>query len=283
MSQSVPMQPDEGTVGRSRPDDVERAHLIDPSDTSFHITRFAPRPELDPLIARFWIPVWSVPPGERRVQKVLQNPGALIVITPDYARFYGITHGLSETVLEGISWAFGVMLRPSAGHLLSGSPMDRMRDRHVPIEEAWRHGAALTRIARETMSADPTDEHAQRDVADWFGDRVTELLPIGAEAELVDAVVDLVIGKPDLVRVADLAAAFGLTERSLQRLTSRYLGLSPKWLLQRRRLHEAAERLRTPADLASIAADLGYVDQAHFSRDWRKVTGMTPKEFAARF
>jgi AraC-like DNA-binding protein len=72
-----------------------------------------------------------------------------------------------------------------------------------------------------------------------------------------------------------------MNERSLQRLTARRIGLSPKWLVQRRRLHEAAELLRAgdPPDLAQLALQLGYVDQAHFGRDFRTVTGLTPGRF----
>jgi len=71
-------------------------------------------------------------------------------------------------------------------------------------------------------------------------------------------------------------------ERSLQRLVEQRIGLSPKWLLQRRRLHDAVEALKAGrGTLAEVAADLGYADQAHFGRDWRAVTGVTPGEFAA--
>ncbi|MGI8987080.1 MAG: helix-turn-helix domain-containing protein [Nocardioidaceae bacterium] len=79
------------------------------------------------------------------------------------------------------------------------------------------------------------------------------------------------------------AGARGAPPRTLQRLTARRIGLSPKWLIKRRRLHEAAGALRStvrPA-LARIAADLGYSDQAHFTRDFRRVTGLTPGEYAA--
>jgi AraC-like DNA-binding protein len=84
-------------------------------------------------------------------------------------------------------------------------------------------------------------------------------------------------------RVSQVCEKFALTERTLQRLTARRIGLSPKWLIQRRRLHEAAERLREAErpDLARVALDLGYADQAHFGRDFRAVTGLTPGEFAA--
>jgi AraC-like DNA-binding protein len=58
--------------------------------------------------------------------------------------------------------------------------------------------------------------------------------------------------------------------------------LSPKWLIQRRRLHEAAGLLAAGEmpDLATVAARLGYADQAHLTRDFRTVTGMTPGEYA---
>jgi AraC-like DNA-binding protein len=84
--------------------------------------------------------------------------------------------------------------------------------------------------------------------------------------------------------VTQICDRFHVTERSLQRLTRRRLGLTPKWLIQRRRLQEAAERLRgADTTLAVIAAELGYADEAHLVRDFRTVTGMTPGQFAARF
>ena len=74
-----------------------------------------------------------------------------------------------------------------------------------------------------------------------------------------------------------------MSERALQRLVHRRLGLTPKWLIQRRRLQEAVERLRErPASVGDVAAVLGYADQPHFIRDFSRVTGMTPGEFAAR-
>jgi AraC-like DNA-binding protein len=117
---------------------------------------------------------------------------------------------------------------------------------------------------------------------DAFGDVLRPLLPLDQEGELVNRLVELVEERSDLVRVAQLCAETGLSERALQRLVSRRLGLTPKWLIQRRRLHEAAERLRTSpsATMAETAAVLGYADQAHFVRDFARVTGTTPGRFA---
>ena len=111
---------------------------------------------------------------------------------------------------------------------------------------------------------------------------LTALLPVDEEGALVNAVVEYVEGDSDVHRVGQVCEKFAIGERSLQRLTARRIGLSPKWLIQRRRLHEAAERLsgEERPDLARVAADLGYADQAHFGRDFRAVTGLTPRQLA---
>ena len=57
-------------------------------------------------------------------------------------------------------------------------------------------------------------------------------------AELVSRITD----DPGLRRVDQLSAESGMTARTLQRLFADYVGVSPKWVMRRARLHEAAER-----------------------------------------
>ncbi len=115
-----------------------------------------------------------------------------------------------------------------------------------------------------------------------YADVLRRFLPVDTEGELVNRLVAFVETRSDVTRVAQLCDAFALSERALQRLVHRRLGLTPKWLIQRRRLHEAAERLRDrTTTLAHVATALGYADQPHFTRDFSRVTSMTPGEFAA--
>lgn len=89
------------------------------------------------------------------------------------------------------------------------------------------------------------------------------------------------LAAPPGERVLDIAARHHVTERTLQRLFSAYVGIGPKWVLQRYRLHEAIERLqgRRDIDWARFALDLGYYDQAHFTRDFRSLVGRTPTQY----
>ncbi len=270
--------------GRVR-DDVERAHLVDPTDLRYTIERASVSPDLVGLARRFWIPVWAVPPGQSSPQSVLQYPVCLIVISSTYSRFYGVASGLSHTVLEGRGWAVGLMLAPAAGYLLTAAPVRRMTDRHVDLSTVpGLGGEQLTLRVREAMSNDPESPAAQEQAREAVEDALRLRLPVDEEGELVNAVVELVETSPDLLRVDDLCERFDISERTLQRLLHKRIGLSPKWLIRRRRLQEGADRLRdSDADLSTVAAELGYADQAHFTRDFRMSTGMTPGQFAARF
>lgn len=85
------------------------------------------------------------------------------------------------------------------------------------------------------------------------------------------------------MRVEDLAERLAVSVRTLQRLFRERVGVTPKWMLGRYRLHEAAERIAggDVTDWAALALDLGYFDQAHFIRDFGAVVGRTPADYAA--
>jgi AraC-like DNA-binding protein len=104
-------------------------------------------------------------------------------------------------------------------------------------------------------------------------------------AEQAAGLVKRITEDPGLQRVAQLAELSGLSERKLQRLFSGYVGVSPKWVMRRARLHEAALRVDAdgPAsvDWAALAADLGYADQAHLTRDFTATLGVPPSRYAA--
>jgi AraC-like DNA-binding protein len=264
---------------------IERAHLEERGDTSHVMHRYPAGAELDGLVQRFWIPVWSVPQGQEAPQRVLQHPVCLLVVAHDYARFYGVVPGLSTTRLTGDGWAVGVMLAPAAGYLLARRPVAELTDRHVDLAEVLgQAGTRLVERVRAAMGPDPRCEQAHAAAIAACADVLRPYLPVDAEGELVNRLVAHVEQDSSVLRVAQLCEAFGMSERALQRLVHRRLGLTPKWLISRRRLQEAAERLRAgPASLAETAAALGYADQAHFTRDFSRVTAQTPGQFAARY
>jgi AraC-like DNA-binding protein len=79
-----------------------------------------------------------------------------------------------------------------------------------------------------------------------------------------------------------------MAERSFRRLCRSTIGLGPKTLHRMLRfqgflalVQYALARDRTPGDegLARLAADAGYADQAHLTRECLRLTGVTPRAF----
>jgi AraC-like DNA-binding protein len=222
--------------------------------------------------------VWDLPDGVVQVQHVLQYPVCLIVIAPDYARLYGVVTGRSEVRLEGRGWAAGVMLQPATGRLLWGESVGTITDRHVPLESVSAIDAVeLTENVRLHMNHEPTDDSRRRKAVEIYESALAFLSPVDEEGRTVNELVALVEMDASIERVEQLADRLSMSERTLQRMTRERLGLTPKWLIQRRRLHDAVDSLKTgEVDLARLSISLGYADQAHFTRDFRRVTGMTP-------
>jgi AraC-like DNA-binding protein len=78
-----------------------------------------------------------------------------------------------------------------------------------------------------------------------------------------------------------VAAACGVTIRTLARAFERSMGMTPKTLARVVRLGEAAASLRGGASAADAAAASGYFDQAHMANDFRTMTGRSPSRWLA--
>ena len=81
--------------------------------------------------------------------------------------------------------------------------------------------------------------------------------------------------------LSDLARRADMSQRSLQRLFSEYVGASPKWVIRRYRLHELLEKFGSGGkmDWPQVALDLGYFDQAHLINDFKSIVGYSPTEY----
>lgn len=262
-------------------DPVDRAHLTGATRPSPPIFRYAPSAALAGLVQRYWVPVWSL--TQPQTQTTLQHPVCLVVISNTYARFYGVVPGRSSVRLKGDGWAVGTMLTPGAGRQLLGRSVATVTDSWIGIDQLPVLDAdALVAEVTEAMSGDPLDPHAHSLAIRAVEGRLAAFAPLDDQGETVNRVLAWLDAHPEVTRVDELARGMAMTERSLQRLVEQRVGLSPKWLIQRRRLHDAILSLKAGhASLADMAARLGYADQAHFTHDFRTVTGLTPGEYLA--
>lgn len=246
----------------------------------FEVRQHAPGPALAPLVEFYWNPRWDLRGRPDHEQKVLAHPNVHLVFEAPEPLVYGVQRGVFSRVLHGADQVFGVKFRPGAFRPFAAGPVADLADRAVPA--AGLVGEAVTAVSREILALD--DLEAMTALAEDFLLGLlptTEPDPVVAE---VAALVERITASPQLFRVDELARELDMPIRRLQRLFAEYVGASPKWVLRRARLHEASARAEDGAgiDWAALAADLGYADQAHLTRDFTAAVGAPPHRYASR-
>ena len=169
----------------------------------------------------------------------------------------------------------GVRLRPGASRpLLGGTPATAVLDSQVELDRLWGSEArSLAGLA--AAQSDP-----------W---RIAELLAASLSARLPRYGPDRAavaaaeaLDRPRPPSIARLAWEMGFSERHLRRRVRAAAGYGPKTLEQILRFRRAVGRLGTRVDWARIAAEQGYADQAHLSRQVRRWSGSAPRDLVAQ-
>lgn len=254
-----------------------KGHLS-PGLPGVSLERFDVAPELGELVRHMWIARWDLPAGVTSTQRVLTYPAFNLALSPGAVELYGPSPKLSLRTLSGASWTVGLLLRPAAGTLLSPVAPAALLSSHVRIcsSESSSALAELTRAMNDRAPAQVLLESLRN----WLEPVAARVTDVG---RAVNRAFRLAEEDPHLVRVEELARRVGVSRRSLERLTLGYVGVTPKWLIECRRLQEAAGalHLKPDTDLTRLAQELGYVDYAHFSRSYKKVLGETPDQSRA--
>lgn len=257
------IQPAPGTAGT-------RGILYPARLPSLH--RLLPPPAAAELVRWFWIPEWDIPPGHVSRQHLVSFPACNLVVQPEEVTLAGPTTRVSHRDLTGRGWAVGALLRPAAVPYLAPDPT-RLRDQERPVEAPDLHAAVVAAMTAE----DAAIRHAA--AVEAFAAWLARRTPIPTDRDrLANAMVNIIDSDPKVQTIDDVAVRLRVSARTLQRLAQRYVGLTPAEMIRRRRLQEAAERVRTDPNvsLAQIAAELGYADQAHLTHEFRERLGITP-------
>jgi AraC-like DNA-binding protein len=260
------LPPPRGIVRASKPDG-----LLDGR-------RMLPPPKLAAHVHHLWTLRWDL--RSPFIGEALQHPAMQIAYVDTAgerrADLVGVHTGRLMRRLEGEGEIFGITFRPVMFHPLLRASMATLTDRVVPLD------LVLETKATKWIRA----MHQARTVDDKIA--ITEALlesllpPVRPRLVRLRDIVERLAVDRAILRVEDIASENGFDKRALQRLFQQYVGVSPKWVIRRYRLHEAALELQrpNPPALAALAASLGYADQAHFGRDFKRAVGETPRSFA---
>jgi len=235
-----------------------------------------PAADLAPFVDHFWAVAWDLGDQPPYRQLVVPNPTVQLSFPNGAAEVHGVGRRSGYKVLAGKGRVFGVAFRPGCFRPLLGRSVSTITGKVVPAAELFPDVPARA-------MADAVDEREQARIAEEF--LRSACPPPDPTAEHVAGVVAMVAAEPGITRVADLAQRLDTHVRSVQRLFAEYVGVGPKWVIRRYRLREVTDRMARSAaiDWAGLAAELGYADQAHLTRDFTAMVGESPTRYAARY
>ena len=255
---------------------------------------FMPSPALAPYISTYYLTEVNQAPGEA-IEDWLHPEWANLRFT--HARGWQTALGggplepMPQIILtgptclsahfriEGPARIWGIGLLPLGWARLVHAPASDFVDR---VSDAATEPAAaqLAALLDQVLTGqrDPAAEAARIDA---FLLRLLDLHP-PHEDELRIRAAHTALIDDDISSVSELAKQLGISTRSLERLSLRAFGFSPKLLLRRQRfLRSLAQFMLDPSLTWLKTLDFHYVDQAHFVRDFKRFMAMSPRRYAA--
>ena len=246
--------------------------------TGWTVSRLAPSPDLAPFVDYHWIVRWDVASPVR--QAVISQPVVHVAaerIDGD-ARVWvhGVNRARFVRELRGSGHVVASCLRPGGLRPFLTGPVSAVAGRVVPAGDLWATDDART--AQDLLASTADDaalvegwEQWLREAAPAPDPRVDEVAAWMRHAEQ----------DTEVVRAEQLAELAGVGLRTLQRRFDEYVGVGPKWAVRRFRLLDAAAAAHdgAPVDWADLAQRLGFSDQAHLTRAFTEVVGVSPAAY----
>ena len=238
---------------------------------------WAPPPELAGSVTCLWTQV--APPGGGRATLVLPDACSDLIWQSGRGPFVaGPDTGAWSSALPAGTVLAGVRLRPGAGGPALGLPLSALLDQRVEASDlGTRFGARLARSLGPALAP----AAALRLLA---GEVRCLVLDHPADALVAEAA--RLLGRPR-ARTGDVAARLGMGERQLLRRCRAAVGYGPATLRRVLRFRRFVARLDVEdgvpgrPDLARLAADTGYADQAHLSHECVRLAGLPPAALMA--
>ncbi|WP_181347438.1 helix-turn-helix domain-containing protein [Thalassobacillus sp. CUG 92003] len=192
-----------------------------------------------------------------------------------HAWLSGLHHTPLHIEYSGKSRLYGIRFRPHGIFPFFDIPIHETVNQVENLEYFW---GALQGEMFEALCSAP-DMHHIFNMFDYFLlDKISERKT--RHQRCISYFVNQVCQDPTL-SIPQVAAALGFTQRHMNRLIKDHIGLPPKLLAQIYRFEQSFSCLyQHPIDdLPDLTPSLGFYDQSHFIKEFKRFSGMTPREY----
>jgi AraC-like DNA-binding protein len=175
----------------------------------------------------------------------------------------------------GETGIFSVRFHPNGFLPFATIPIKQMEHTAVPLEKMF--GKDGLEIEEQVLNASSTSERIKF-VETFLLNRLTDTKTVD---RIVKSTVKTILTANGQLSIKELSKQTGINRRQLERKFSGAIGLSPKQLSKTIRLQATLKMLlnKNFTSLTALAYENEYYDQAHFIKDFKELTGFTPKEF----
>ncbi|MBU1248837.1 MAG: helix-turn-helix domain-containing protein [Proteobacteria bacterium] len=187
------------------------------------------------------------------------------------------THAPEQIRIHGRVEVCGVRFRPGGAAAFLGFDANEFSTGYIDMDAVAPY---LTTGFVNIMSGDQLVEEKMRDIQLLLARTCKRARDPDA---LTRHAVELLAMDHGQATVSRTSERMGISRRTLERAFGRHVGIPPKQLARIIRLRQAISLLRSNSSLsmARIAQDSGYADQAHFTREFKLMTEVTPSQFLA--
>ncbi|WP_077418548.1 helix-turn-helix transcriptional regulator [Chryseobacterium sp. JV274] len=193
--------------------------------------------------------------------------------TPDIELLGHLTLPTRLTVAQGTSVLIA-RIYPYAGTLFFSDPLSEFTNYATDMYDVAKSGS--TDLYDHIMFADSLYKKINILEA-YFLQQLKKNENRVKKAIMVQALSQQFLMNHHTLDLPALAQASGLSERYIQKLYLTNVGISPSAFAAVIRFNKSLQMvLNTPESLTTIAYDCGYYDQAHFIKEFKKFTGITP-------
>jgi len=244
------------------------------SEKNYRLSRIFPSKELGFYVEQFWIVRWDLRNKKPHIQENIPHPAVHMVLEKNNSRIVGAVTRKYSYCLKDAGKIFGVKFRPGGFYPFINSPVSKFTNSSMSLKEIFENCDDLINEVLENKE----DEMMVRCAEEFLCSQIPPEKDYNIEK--ISKIIEKIEADRSITRVENIVSFFGVNKRTLQRLFHVYVGVSPKWVIKKYRLHEVLEKFENGfVDIQDIIYELGYFDQSHFIKDFKEFTGIAPHKY----
>jgi AraC-like DNA-binding protein len=180
---------------------------------------------------------------------------------------------------KGMLKAIGIRFKPAGANLFFSSPLSEIKNESICLSDAtfMKYSDLYSRLGKSKTLYEKVSV-----IEEWLCRSAQSEKRI---SNAVDKSLMLIRRHNGLLPIQSVAEQIGYHQRKIERLFNSQVGMTPKEYSQNLRIEQARKKIKSGVDcsFAMIADELGYFDQAHFIKQFKKIEGITPREYLLKF